>query len=100
MDKEALNKAFDELELEPVGHGGRPMTLNECMEAEGPPDEPDDVSQWKALPENEYKQRKFLQAIAKGVTRLAGAWMAVLPALAACCVSVGQGCAHRPCSKA
>jgi len=61
MDKEALNKAFDELELEPVGHGGRPMTLNECMEAEGSPDEPDDVTQWKALLENEYKQRMFLQ---------------------------------------
>lgn len=51
MDKEALNKAFDELELEPVV----------TQEPISSPDEPDDVTQWKALLENEYKQRKFLQ---------------------------------------
>lgn len=51
MDKEALNKAFDELELEPVV----------IQEPTSSPDEPDDVTQWKALLENEYKQRMFLQ---------------------------------------
>lgn len=51
-DKKALEKAFDELELEPV-----------ILDAEQPgsPDEPDEVTQWKALLENEYKQRMLLQ---------------------------------------
>lgn len=51
MDKEALNKAFDELELEPVV----------TQEPTSSPHEPDEVAQWKALLENEYKQRMFLQ---------------------------------------
>ena len=50
-DKQALDKAFDELELEPVV----------IQESTSSPDEPDEVTQWKALLENEYKQRKLLQ---------------------------------------
>lgn len=51
MDKEALNKAFDELELEPVV----------TQEPTSSPDEPDEVDQWKALLEEEHKHRMFLQ---------------------------------------
>jgi hypothetical protein len=52
MNKEALTKAFDELELEPV-----------ILDAEQPgsPDELDEVTQWKALLEKEHKARMFLQ---------------------------------------
>jgi hypothetical protein len=51
-DKEALNKAFDELELEPV-----------ILATEEPssPGEPDEVDQWKALLAEEHKHRMFLQ---------------------------------------
>lgn len=37
------------------------MDKEQVVANESSPDEPDDVSQWKALLENEYKQRKFLQ---------------------------------------
>lgn len=57
MNKEALNKAFDELELEPVIG----CVNHDCEDCKGSPDEPDEVTQWKALLENEYKQRKLLQ---------------------------------------
>lgn len=52
IKKVALEKAFDELELEPV-----------ILETEEPgsPDEPDEVDQWKALLAEEHKQRMLLQ---------------------------------------
>lgn len=37
------------------------MDKEQVTASEGSPDEPDEVAQWKALLENEYKQRKFLQ---------------------------------------
>jgi hypothetical protein len=51
-DKQALDKAFDELELEPV-------VL--ATEEPGSPGEPDEVDQWKALLAEEHKQRMLLQ---------------------------------------
>lgn len=37
------------------------MEKEQVIAIEGSPDEPDEVTQWKALLENEYKQRKLLQ---------------------------------------
>jgi 4-alpha-glucanotransferase len=51
-DKEALTKAFDELELEPV------ILATEEPSSSG---EPDEVEQWKALLAEEHKHRMFLQ---------------------------------------
>jgi hypothetical protein len=52
IKKVALEKAFDELELEPV-----------ILATEEPssPGEPDEVDQWKALLAEEHKHRMFLQ---------------------------------------
>lgn len=75
-DKQALDKAFDELELETTEMTWTPKiekiykdgvlisqtiqrTLNGPVEEYV--EEPDEVAQWKALLENEYKQRMFLQ---------------------------------------
>lgn len=57
-DKQALEKAFDELELEPVSVD---EFVNLTPNQDIIDDEPDEVTQWKALLENEYKQRKLLQ---------------------------------------
>ena len=55
-DIEAVKEALAQPEQEPVGHGGRPMTLRECMEAEEPEQEP---VAWEVSPRYEDSDGYF-----------------------------------------